>query len=139
MNYWRRISPRGALADFWQQWREPTPYRWHILGLSVAITFTMLALLIPESQRVPPQRAEVSFITTFAPDRTDAEIIASNLENQRRKEALEALAAERAERRKQAARALARASGFDPDELEAQYSDKPAAPPATAAASANGE
>jgi|SRR5690606_8242689 len=126
MSYWRHISPRGALADLWHQWREPTPYRWPVLILSVSITVTMLTVLIPESQRVPPARPEVSFITTFAPDRTDAEVIASNIENQKRKEALEAAAAERAERRKQAARALARASGFDPDQLERQYSDPPA-------------
>jgi hypothetical protein len=126
MSYWRNISPGGALSDLWQQWRQPTPYRWPVLALSIALSVTMLTVLIPDSQRVPPARPEVSFITTFAPDRTDAEVIASNIENQKRKEALEAAAAERAERRKQAARALARASGFDPDELERQYADPPA-------------
>jgi hypothetical protein len=124
MSYRRRISPRGALADLWQQWRQPTPYRWPALGISMAITLTMLTVLIPDSQRVPPARPEVSFITTFAPDRTDAEVIASNLAHQKRKDALEAAAAERAERRKQAARALARASGMDPDELERQFVER---------------
>ena len=133
MSYWRRISPRGALADLWHEWRAPNPYRWQILGLSVAATFTMMVVLIPESQRAEPRRPDVTFITTFAPDRTDAEIVASNIENQKRKEAREALAAERAARRKERARALARASGFDPDELERQYSDPPAAEPAAAA------
>lgn len=132
MSYWRRISPRGALADLWHEWRAPNPYRWQILGVSVAATFTMMVLLIPESQRAKPRRPDVTLISTFDPNRTEAEIIASNIENQKRKEAREALAAERRERSKQAARALARASGFDPDELERQYSDPPAAEPAAA-------
>ena len=134
MSYWRRISPRAAVQDLWQQWREPTPYRWQILGLSVAATFTMMVLLIPESERADPRRPEVTYITTFAPDRSDAEIVASNLENQKRKEVRQALAAEREARRRERARALARASGFDPDELERQFSDKPAATPAPATA-----
>ena len=36
MSYWRHISPRGALADLWHQWRAPNPHRWPVLGLAVA-------------------------------------------------------------------------------------------------------
>jgi hypothetical protein len=67
----------------------------------------------------------VTYITTFDPDRTDAEIMASNLENQKLKEQREAAAAARAERRRENARALARATGLDPEELERQFSDAP--------------
>ena len=86
----------------------------------------MMVVLIPGSERVKPRPPEITWITTFRPDRPDAEIIASNLENQKRKDKLAAERAERLARKREAARALARASGFDPDELERQYGDKPA-------------
>ena len=123
MSYWRRISPRGAIADFIQEWRQPRPYRWHILGLAVALTFTMMVLLIPESQPIPPARPDVTYITTWQEGRTDEEIAASNAANQERKDEAAALAAERQARRREAFRALGKASGFDVDQLERQYSD----------------
>ena len=126
MSFWRNVSPGGAVGDFVNEWRRPNPYRWRVLGVSVAATFAMMVVMIPDSERIEPRPPEVTWITTFEPGRTDAEIIASNLENQKRKDERRAEAAARAERKRQAARALARASGFDPDELERQYGDTPA-------------
>ena len=136
MSYWRNISPRGAIADLIDFWRQPTPYRWQILGLSVALTFTMMVLLIPESQRVPPPRPQITFITTFEAGRSDDEIVASNIENQKRQDRIEAEMKARAERRREAFRALGRASGFDVDALEKQYADDPAPKAAPAAPAA---
>lgn len=124
-NHWRDVSPTGAVRDFLTVWRD-NPYRWRVLAVSIVLTGTMLYGFIPGSERVPPARPEVTYITSFAPDRTDAEIVASNLEFQKRKEARLAEIEARRERSREAARRLARASGFDPDELERQYSDKPA-------------
>ena len=131
MSFWRQISPRRAVEDFSHEWRRPNPYRWRVLGVSVAATFTLMVILIPDSERIEPRAPKVTWISTFKPGRTDAEIVASNIENQKRKDKLAAERAERAERKRQAARALARASGFDPDELARQYGDGPA-PAATA-------
>ena len=128
MSFWRQISPRGAFGDFVHEWRRPNPYRWRVLGVSVAATFALMVIMIPDSERIEPRAPDVTWITTFEPGRTDAEIVASNLENQKRKDKLAAERAERAERKRQAARALARASGFDPDELAEQFGDDP--PPA---------
>ena len=131
MSYWRRISPRGAVSDFIEEWRRPQPYRWQILGLAVAITFAMMVFLIPDSQRIPPARPEVTYITTWQEGRTDEEIAASNAANQARKEEAARLAEERQAQRREAFRALGKASGFDVDELERQYSeDAPATEPA---------
>ena len=58
MRYINRFSPRGAvdaISDLMDYWRQPTPYRWQILGLSVAITFTLMVLFIPDSQRPEPR------------------------------------------------------------------------------------
>ena len=123
MSNWRRISPRGAVSDFIEEWRRPQPYRWQILGLAVAITFAMMVFLIPDSQRIPPARPEVTYITTWQEGRTDEEIAASNAANQARTEEAARLAEERQARRREAFRALGKASGFDVDELERQYSE----------------
>lgn len=142
MSFWRRISPRGAISDFAHEWRRPNPYRWRVLGLSVATTFAMIVLLIPDTEYVPPARPEVTYITTFAPGRTDEEIAASNLANQARKDRLAEEAAARDEERRQRARALGEALGFDVDELERQYSDDPvpaASPSAQPSPAAGGQ
>ena len=141
MSFWRRISPRGAIEDLVHEWRRPNPYRWRILGVSVAATFALMVVMIPESERVEPQPPEITWITTFRPDRTDEEIMASNIENQKRKDAAEGEAVARAEERQQRARALGQAMGFDVDELERQYSDdpEPAASPSSEASRAAGE
>jgi len=131
MSFWRQISPRRAVSDFTDQWRQPNPYRWRVLGVSVALTFVLMVVIIPDSERIEPRPPEITWITTFRPDRTDEEIAASNLENQKRKDKLKAEAAARAEQRKRNARALGRAMGFDVEQLERQYGDDPA--PAAAA------
>jgi hypothetical protein len=137
MGFWRLISPRRAVEDFAHEWRQPNPYRWRVLGVSVAATFALMMLLLPESERIQPRPPQVTWITTFAEGRTDDEIVASNLENQQRKDRLAAEAAERAERRREAYRALGRATGVDVDSMEAEIereraAEQPAAPQARA-------
>jgi hypothetical protein len=133
MSYLRRLNPRGGVEDFLSYWREPTPYRWQILGASVALTFVIMVLFIPESQRAEPRRPHVTYISTFEPGRTDAEIAASNLENQRLQDQRRADAAERAEKRKAAYRALGRATGIDVDAMERRIEQEQAAEEAAAA------
>ena len=99
MSYWRRLNPRGGLDDFLDYWRQPTPYRWQILGVSVALTFTLMVLFVPENQRAEPRRPEVTYISTFEAGRTDEQIRASNLVNQRRQDELRARRAALEERK----------------------------------------
>jgi len=133
MKYWRRLSPRGAIGDLVEQWRQPTPYRWQILGVSVALTFTLMVVLIPEDQRAPPARPQVTYISTFAPGRTDAEITASNVANQRRQDELQARRDALEERKKELYRNLGRATGVDVDAMERRIAREQAAEAAAAA------
>jgi hypothetical protein len=141
----KNVSPVDAVGDFVEQWRQPTPYRWQILGLSVALTFTMIVLLVPKTERAPPAQPNVIWINTFAPGRSEQEIIASNIANQKRKEAEQAIEKQREEIRKNFYRNLARGTGMDPDKLEREFSQPtpaakaapaPAAEPAPAKPSA---
>lgn len=127
MSFWRRISPKQAVGDFADQWRQPNPHRWKVLGVSIAATFAILMVFIPEDQRVPPRPPEVTYITTWAADRTREEIIASNLANQARKERLAAERAAREERRKQLYRELGRATFVDVEAMEAEIAREQAA------------
>ncbi|MBT2135071.1 hypothetical protein KK137_12095 [Croceibacterium sp. LX-88] len=136
MSYWRKVSPRGAIEDLIDLWRQPTPYRWQILGVAVAMTFTMMVVFIPESQRVEPKRPHVTYITTFDPNRTDAEIVASNIENQKRQDKRRAELEALAERKKEAYKALGRATGIDVDAMEADIKREQAAEKAAADAAA---
>jgi len=136
MSFWSRISPRRAVVDFAHEWRQPSPYRWRVLAVSVAATFAIMMVFIPEDQRVAPRPPQVTWITTYAPDRTEAEIIASNIENQRRKEERAALLAAREERRKELYRTLGRATGVDVDAMEAEIARERAAEDEAAAAAA---
>ena len=134
MGYWDRFSPRGGFEDFLAYWRQPTPYRWQILGLSVGLTFTLMVLFVPESQRAEPRHPDVTYISTFAPDRTDAEIAATNVENQQRQDELRAEREAREERVREAYRQLGRATGLDVDAMEEQIARERAAEEAAATA-----
>ena len=63
----------------------------------------------------PPGRPKVTYITSWPEHRSDAEIIASNMANQRRKDALAGEQAKRDEAVRDMYKALGRASGMDVD------------------------
>ena len=113
-----RFNAKAGFADLWDYLREPRPYRWSLLALSIAIPLTGLAMLTRESNFRPPDAPKVSFISTFAEGRSDEEIRRSNIENQKRKEAREAELAELREKKVEAYKALGRATGLDVDQME---------------------
>lgn len=126
MGFFRDVSPTRAVKDFANVWQSDTPHRWRILALSVALSAGFFILLIPKSERGDPPRPEITYITTFAPGRSDAEIAASNIENQKRQDKLDAEAEARAERIKAMYRALGRATGLDVDEMERELAQQEA-------------
>ena len=71
-----------------------------------------------ERVRIPTRPPEVTYISTFAPGRSEAEIEASNAANQKQQDALRADQAAREEKAKDAYRALGRATGLDVDAME---------------------
>ena len=119
------VSPVGGIGDFIRQWKQPTPYRWQILGIAVALTFAMLTLLMPKTERAPPEKPTIVWINSWPEGRSDKEIVASNIANQKRKDAEAALQKQREEFRKEFYRKLARASGMDPDELAREFGGPP--------------
>lgn len=135
MRYFKHISPAGAASDLVVTWKE-NPYRWRVLAVSLLLTGGMLYVFLPENQRVEPRPPSITWITTFADGRSDAEILASNRENQMRQDELNALYEERAELRRELYRELGRATGLDVDEMEAKIRRDEAAAEAIKAANA---
>ncbi|UYH56275.1 hypothetical protein N6L26_08450 [Qipengyuania sp. SS22] len=120
MRFTSRFDPRAGAADLWEYIREPRPYRWPILAVSIAIPLAGVAMLAQESHFRPPDAPKVNFISTFAEGRSDEEIRQSNIVNQERKEAREAEREELRARKVEAYKALGRATGLDVDEMERQ-------------------
>lgn len=128
-----RYNPSGGIKDFWNEIRRPTPYRWPVLIVSLLCTAGLLYWVVTESVLVPPEPPKVSFVSTFAEGRTDAEIIASNVANQKKQDRLRAEQAARDEKVKDAYRALGRASGMDVDAIDRRIAAEKAAEAAAAA------
>ena len=120
MSFFSRLNPVGGIADFWHEFRRPNPYRWPILGASALITGGLFYSFTSERTYIPPPKPDVEYITSFAPDRSDAEIIAGNIENQKRKDALFAREERVEERKRDLYRTLGRATGMDVDQIEAE-------------------
>ena len=120
MRYRSKFNAAGGLADFWSEWRKPTPHRWPILAASMLVSGSLFFWLTQENYYYPPEQPDVTYITTYAPDRTDAEIIASNIEKQRLKDERQAEDDRRLQLRRDLYRTIGAASGLDVEEMEAQ-------------------
>jgi len=113
-----RFNPAPGIVDFWNEFRKPNPYRWPILFMSAAPFALILYWLVGEKHYASPERPRITYITTFDPDRSDAEIMASNIDNQEVKELREASEAELAQRKRDLYKALGAVAGMDVDEIE---------------------
>jgi hypothetical protein len=117
-SYWRQVSPRGAIRDFVEVWRQAGGNRWRIAVASAACTFGIFYVMWQEEVRGPPRPPTVTYITAWPAHRSDAEITASNIENQRRKDRLAAEQAKRDAEVRAIYKSLGRATGMDVDAIE---------------------
>jgi hypothetical protein len=116
---------------------EHVRIRFSVLAIAVLMTGGLLYQFTRERVRIPPPPAEVTYISTFEPGRTDAQIAASNLANQEKQQRLNAEQAKREDEVKDAYRALGRATGIDVDAMERELArdgaqGRPASKPAEA-------
>ena len=120
MRFRTRFNAAGGIADFWNEWKKPTPYRWPILALSLAISGTMFYWLTKEEYYYPPEVPQVTYITTFAEGRTEEEIRQSNIENQRIQDERQAERERIEQRRRDLYKSLGAATGLDVEAMEAE-------------------
>ena len=129
-----RFNPTSGILDFWQEFRKPNPYRWPILGAATIPAVLIFGWAFSQTHFREPQRPKVTYITSFAPDRTIDEIIASNIENQELKDLRAAKEAEIARRKRDIYKALGAAAGMDVNRIEREADARRAAERAAAEA-----
>jgi hypothetical protein len=91
-----------------------------VLAVAALMTSGLVYQFTRERVRIPPPPPEVTYISTFEQGRSDADIAASNLANQKEQDRLRADQKAREEKAKDAYRALGRATGIDVDAMERQ-------------------
>ena len=128
-----RFNPTSGILDFWQEFRKPNPYRWPILAVSAIPAILIAGWALSQTHYKQPERPKVTYITSFAEDRTIDEIIASNIENQELKDLRAAKEAEIAQRKRDMYKALGAAAGMDVDKIAAEADARRAAEKAAAA------
>lgn len=116
--YWRSVKPIGMIAELFAVWKQADHNRWRIAAVSAACTLGMFSLLWKDDVYGPKPPPTITYITTFKPGRSDAEIMASNIANQKLQEKLAAEQAERDEQARQLYKEVGRASGIDVDRIE---------------------
>lgn len=113
-----RFNPTSGIVDFWTEFRKPNPYRVPFLMASMVPFGLIFWWLSGETLYKDPERPTITYITTFDPARTDAQIAASNEANQRIKELREEQYEALAERKRDLYKALGAAAGMDVEEIE---------------------
>ncbi len=116
--YWQHVSPTGALSDLVGVWHQAGKNRWRIALLSACCTFGIFWMMWLEEGKGPHPPPKVTYITSWRADRTDEEIIASNIENQKFKDEFEAEQAVREKRVREIYKSLGRYTGVDVDRIE---------------------
>ncbi len=112
-SFFRNVSPRRAIIDFWQVLGAPTEYRGIALVLSAIITGTIFVALGSEGGRGLPDPPKVIYFPSLIAGRTDAEILAENRIATAKARAEEAELEAGQERARQMYRAVGNATGVD--------------------------
>ena len=113
-----RFNPTSGILDFWHEFKKPNPYRWPILVVSSLPFGLIFVWLSGETVYTKPERPEITYITTYQPDRTDEEIMASNIANQEVKDLREEQEEALAQRKRDLYKALGAAAGRDVEEID---------------------
>lgn len=134
LRFFRRFNPAGAMGDFASVWRQAGRMRWLFVVAAAGVTLSIFSLVVWEEYRVEPRPPEIIWINSWRADRSDAEIRASVLLNQRRKEAEQAAQTKREEDVRQIYKTIGRLSGMDVDAIERRARAEQAASAAAEAA-----
>ena len=116
--FWRNVHPVGALGDFTQVWKQAGARRWPFVALALSATLGVFSVMAQETWKGPPARPKITYINSWTENRSDAEIIRTNIENQKLQDALRAEQARRDARVKEIYRTLGKVSGMDVDAIE---------------------
>jgi len=114
----RNVSPVRAIKDLWQVLGAPTEFRWRGLALAVLFTSFIFSIMWQQGGRALPRPPEVIFFESWRADRSDAEIIAGNVEATKKARAEAAAEEARAEDVRAMYKAVGAATGLDTEAMD---------------------
>ena len=132
----RRFNPLNALGDLGHELATPYPHRFKIMAAAAAVTVGIFSVMWQEGGAGLPRPPKITYVESYLPGRTDAEIVAGNIAATKAARAAAAEEAASAERVRQMYKTLGRVSGMDVDEIEAKAEAEREAEARTAAAKA---
>ena len=118
--FFRNVSPVRAVKDIWQILGAPTEYRWRGLAFAVLATGGIFSVMWQQGGRGLPRPPEVIYFESWRADRTDAEIIAGNIEATKKARAEAAAEQARADDIRGMYKAVGAATGLDTEAMDRQ-------------------
>jgi hypothetical protein len=115
---WRDVSPGGALGDLLTVFRDAGRNRWRYALLAALPPLGIFMVFANEEMRGLPPPPKITYITSWRADRSEAEIIKSNIENQKFQDGLRAEQARREAEVREIYKTIGRYSGMDVDAIE---------------------
>ena len=116
----RRLNPLAALGDLGSELAKPYPHRFKIMAAAAVVTVGLFSVMWQEGGAGLPRPPEITYVESFEPNRSEAEIVAGNIAATKAGRAAEAEKAASAERIRQMYKTLGRVSGIDVDKIEAE-------------------
>lgn len=116
--FWRDVNVRSAWGDLRTVIEQAGSNKWRFALLSAVCTIAVFSVMWQEGGRGLPKPPTVTYITSWPADRSEAEIVASNIANQKRKEKLAAEQAQREAEVREIYKKIGRYSGMDVDAIE---------------------
>ena len=118
--FFRNVSPVRAVKDLWQILGAPSEFRFRSLALAILVTGGIFSVMWQQGGRGLPRPPEVIYFESWRADRTDAEIIAGNIEATRKARAEAAEEEARAEDVRKMYKAVGAATGLDTEAMDRQ-------------------
>ncbi|HWU02803.1 MAG TPA: hypothetical protein VN222_08705 [Novosphingobium sp.] len=115
---WRDVSPTGAIGDFLAVYRSAGPNRWRYVLGALGATGLVFSLIVREEHRIDPREPKITYINSWRENRSDAEIRASNIANQRIKDQIAAEQKKSDEELRNIYKTIGRLSGMDVNAIE---------------------
>ena len=119
-NFFRRFNPLNALGDLGHELATPYPHRFKIMAVAAALTIGVFSVMWQEGAAGLPRPPMVTYVDSYLPGRTDAEIVAGNIAATQASRAAAAEQAASDERIRQMYKTLGRVSGMDVEAIEAK-------------------
>ncbi|WP_421839448.1 hypothetical protein [Novosphingobium sp.] len=118
--FFRNVSPVRAAKDFWQILGAPSEYRLRSLALAMLVTLGIFSVMWQQGGRGLPRPPEVIYFESWRADRSDAEIIAGNIEATKKARAEAAAEQARADDVRKMYKAVGAATGLDTEAMDRQ-------------------